>query len=294
MAGWVARSQPEMIERQHQVQWRPAAAAGTHDVFLIVPGLFSLSLSFSLYIIRIHKYIHPYIHRRWYGPGRIERDFRQRHAIFTLHIWLIHKRLLADQYDTNAALAVDEELFNSFWDDTTCRIRQAGVHELAVNKMLTQVQQYTFLHLTHYDHAFTEFLDRPYDRLKELRKIVWMHIFVRNPAMEKAYDHLDRIAWYVDANYRNIMHEWPDEYYRESRVAWVDLPDFTHLKDAQDEVLPEAPLHPDDVVPIPWVANMTRRGIQYYWNTVTGESTWEKPNLPDITDYKKLFANKKP
>lgn len=191
---------------------------------------------------------------------------------------MLHKRLLADTYDKTAALAVDEELFNSFWDDTTCRIRQAGVHELAVNKFLLQVQQYTFLHLTHYDHTYSEFLEQPLDRLKELRKLLWMHVYVRDPDMEKANDQLDRLVWYVDANYRNIMHEWPDEYYRESRVAWVDLPDFSNLKDANGLVLPDNPINPDDVVPAPWVANITRRGIEYYWNPETGESTWIKPN----------------
>ena len=156
--------------------------------------------------------------------------------MLTMHIWLLHKRLIADQSDHDIALKVDEELFNILWDDTTCRIRQAGVNELAVNKELMKVQQYTFLHLTHYDHAFTEFLDKPVERLEELRKIIGHHIFVRDPAVKHRNDHLDRIAWYIDANYRNIMHELPDEYYRESRVKWVVLPDFTNIIPVVDKI----------------------------------------------------------
>lgn len=235
---------------------------------------------------------------RWFGPGRIGREFRPRHAVLTLHVWLLHKRLLVDSYDQSAALKVDEELFSILWDDTTCRIRQTGVMELAVNKNLMQVQQYTFLHLTHYDHVYTQFLDQPAERLKELRNLVWHHWLLRDPDGEKRTDHLDRICWYIDANYRNILHEWPDEYYRSSRVAWVDLPDFTNIRKAdhnhhtnEDDkadddddggssgslFLPERPLHPDDVLPHPWLRNITNRGVEYYWNPNTGESTWERP-----------------
>jgi len=98
---------------------------------------------------------------RWFGPGHIGRDFRPRHALLTLHIWLLHKRLISDHDDPETALMIQEELFNILWDDTTCRIRQQGISEMLVNKHLLQVQQYTFLNLTHYDHAYTEFLDRP-------------------------------------------------------------------------------------------------------------------------------------
>lgn len=217
---------------------------------------------------------------RWFGPGRVGREFRPRHAVLTLHIWLLHKRLLADEYDKDTALAVDEELFNILWDDTTCRIRQAGVYELSVNKHLMQVQQYTFLHLTHYDHCYTEFLDKPEARLKELREIVWHHWFMSDPAVEHRTDHLDRICWYIDANYRNMMHELPDEYYRESRVAWVDLPDLTNMRDSDGTtLLPENPIHEDDVLPQPWLRNITNRGAEYYWNPETGASAWERPVL---------------
>ena len=172
---------------------------------------------------------------------------------------------------------IQEELFNILWDDTTCRIRQQGINELLVNKNLMRVQQYTFLHLTHYDHAYTEFLDKPDERLKELRRIVWQHILVREEEAEHRTDHLDRIAWYIEANFQNIMMDWPDEYYRSARVAWVDLPDFSNIKDASGNVMEENPVHPDDVLPEPWLRNITMKGIDYYWNPETMQSAWEKP-----------------
>jgi cytochrome b pre-mRNA-processing protein 3 len=246
----------------------------------------------------------------WYGPGRVGREFRPRHALLTMHVWFLHKRLIQDTHDLDAALMVQEELFNILWDDATSRIRQTGTSELLVNKHLMQVQQYTFLHLTHYDHAFTDFyLQRPLERMKELRNLVSHHIF-RDPAMmatdpassaddsitkdggsdptsssavsppsssEVSTDLLDRYAWYIEANYQNIMLHWPDEHYREGRVAWVNVPDFSALKDSRGELLPENPVHPEDVLPSPWLTNITRRGVEYYWNPETRESRWERP-----------------
>lgn len=194
-----------------------------------------------------------------------------------MHIWFLHKRLISDEYDKDVALMIQEELFNILWEDTTCRIRQQGVNELVVNKNLLKVQQYTFLHLTHYDHAFTEFLDKPEERLKELRKIIWTHVLVRDEKAKRRSDHLDRLAWYVETNYQNIMMDWPDQYYRQARVKWVDLPDFSDMKDSSGEILPDNPLHPDDVLPFPWQKNITLKGIDYYWNPETMESSWERP-----------------
>ena len=70
----------------------------------------------------------------WFGPGRVPRDFRNRHALLTMHIWFLHKRLISDNIDKENALMLQEELFNMFWDDTTYRIRKEGVRELLVNK----------------------------------------------------------------------------------------------------------------------------------------------------------------
>lgn len=213
----------------------------------------------------------------WFGPGRIPRNFRHRHAMLTMHIWFLHKRLILDKIDEDNALMIQEELFNTLWEDTTHRIRKEGVRELLVNKSLMQVQQYTFLHLTNYDHIYTEFLDKPTERLKELRKLVWQHIFVRDEGMKARTDHLDRIAWYIEANYQNIVMEWPDAYYRKGRVAWVNLPDFSNLKDENGNILPENRVHPDDVLPDPWERNITIKGEEYYYRTDTRESSWSRP-----------------
>lgn len=198
----------------------------------------------------------------------VGRDFRPRHAILTMHIWFLHKRLVADKNDEDVALMVQEELFDMLWDDTSARIRRAGVHEISVGKDTIAVQKYTFFHLSHYDHVYTEFLDKPAERLVELRKLIWRHIYLQEENMESNFEILDRIAWYIDCNYRNIMLDWPEEYYKEARVSWTTLPMFPSGS---------RPIHKEDVVPSPWVRHITLSGVDYYFNPVTNEATYVKP-----------------
>jgi cytochrome b pre-mRNA-processing protein 3 len=242
---------------------------------------------------------------RWYGPGRIPRDFRHRHAVLTMHVWFLHKRLISDQVDAPTARLVQGELFKALWDDTVCRIRQLGVRELSLSKHLKQVTEYTLSHLTSYDKVYTDFLDKPGRRIQALRKIVWRHILVRSVDSTKDeglfdensiismkdMNQLNRITWYIEANYQNILMDLPDTYYRQGRIAWVDLPDFTNAQEEngeEDEGEADCPtvsastsaaLHPDDVLPAPWLKNVTLKGIDYYWNPETMESTWERPMM---------------
>jgi hypothetical protein len=43
-------------------------------------------------------------------------------------------------------------------------------------------------------------------------------------------DQLERIAWYIEAQYQNIVHDLPAELYQKVWIAWVDLPDFSNLQ----------------------------------------------------------------
>ena len=279
-----------------------------------------------------------YNQSRWYGPGRIPRTFRSRHAMVTMHLWFLHKRLIASNVPngtltSDQALQVQEELFEIFWNDTLCRIRAEGVREMSVNKSLLKVQQYTCFHLFHYDHIYQALaspqshldprggedvdveeaaepmappvpsggedddenamdplsvldpsldLTKVENRITELKKLIWMHIMVRDPAAKTSDDHLERLAWYIESQYQNILVDWPGEYVSKARIAWVDVPDFSNMKDNDGRVMEERLLHPDDVVPEPWLPNITLRGQTYYWNTKTRKSQWERPTGDDI------------
>ncbi|CAB9516867.1 Ubiquinol-cytochrome C chaperone [Seminavis robusta] len=263
---------------------------------------------------------------RWYGPGCIPRDFRSRHAMVTMHIWFLHKRLVASTggMDPDWAMLIQDELFRILWNDTLCRIRQQGVYEMSVEKNLQKVQKYTFLHLFHYDHIYQDLTktmmpaddddndddtsnlrnqsqpslpeDREYqpwdplsvidqsadltqvqNRIKELKKLVWMHLMVRDPDAKQCDDHLERIAWYIETQFQNILVDWPTEYATEARVAWVDLPDFSYLKRNDGKPMKQRRVNPDDVLPAPWLTNITQRGEAYYWNPKTKKSQWKRP-----------------
>ena len=117
----------------------------------------------------------------WYGPGRISSDFRPKHAMLTLHVWFLHKRLInSTEHNKHFSLLVQEELFDILWHDTRLRIRAEGVNELSVEKHVKDVQQYTFQQLCHLDHAYTEeFLMDEKKRLEEVAFLVWHHMLGR-------------------------------------------------------------------------------------------------------------------
>lgn len=192
-----------------------------------------------------------------------------------MHLWFLHKRLVTDTRDNHASLLVQEELFDIFWDDTQKRIREQGVQELSVNKHLNDVQQYTFQHLTHYDHAFSEFELKPKARYEELCGVFWVHVLQRQEDM--CSDQVQRMAYYIDTQYNNIMNRLPEDYWREGRLAWVDIPDFTKMRDNKGKILPEKPVYEDDVLPSNWHKALTTAGEPYYWNPEQNKAQWERP-----------------
>lgn len=232
-------------------------------------------------LLELFSILWPLSFSRWFGPGRIDRDFRSYQALLTMHIWFLHKRLIMDNEDPHRAALIQEELFDIFWTDSSNRMRAHGVNELLINKNLKTVQQYTFMHLFHYDHCYTELLDSPKERLEELKSLVLTHILLISPDDQKALelhdDHAERIAWYIETQYQNIVHDLPDELYRKARIAWVDLPDFSKLKDASGKEIGDQPINAEDVLPKNWVRNIANDGTYYYWNEVTRQAQWERP-----------------
>lgn len=95
-----------------------------------------------------------------------------------MHLWFLHKKLLNDHAQKDASLLVDEELFNIFWEDTICRIREQGVYELSVYKNLDKVQQYTWLHLTNYGTNQNSYAQATRHQTKSVISLVYYSLFV--------------------------------------------------------------------------------------------------------------------
>lgn len=172
-----------------------------------------------------------------------------------------------------------EELFDILWNDTRSRIRAEGVNELTVNKHLKDAQQLTFLHCTHYDHAFQEYANDDKKRFEELAAAIWIHVLNRD---EEAYDdQLKRLAAYVEYQYMNIVLGVPDTYFWEGRIPWGDVPEFRGMVDNDGKKLKEigsAVVDGLEELPEPWMRTLTDAGAAYYWNTDTNETTWKKPS----------------
>lgn len=138
------------------------------------------------------------------------------------------------------------------------------------------------MHLFSYDFCYTELLDDASTRHDELKILVQTHILLLNPEDQKALAHHDdlasRIAWYIETNYQNIVHDLPNSFFQKARISWVDLPDFSCLKDGTGKELDENPIDLEDVLPSNWLRNIANDGTYYYWNEETREAQWERPN----------------
>mmetsp|Transcript_16932 Transcript_16932/g.39107 ORF Transcript_16932/g.39107 Transcript_16932/m.39107 type:complete len:282 (-) Transcript_16932:99-944(-) len=241
---------------------------------------------------------------RWYGPGRVGRDFRSYQALLTLHVWLLHKRLFMNETDPHGAALLQEELFDIFWIDSSNRMRAHGVNEMLINKNLKKVQQYSFMHMFHYDHCYTgELFDNPADRLEALKMTIKTHILLLPSVLDetddasgssddidepvdeeilqkhtKHDDHAERIAWYIETQFQNIMYDLPDAFFKKARIAWVDLPSFDHMIDGNTgRELSNRTVDPEDMLPSDWTKSIANDGTYYYWNLKTREARWERP-----------------
>mmetsp|Transcript_4233 Transcript_4233/g.7417 ORF Transcript_4233/g.7417 Transcript_4233/m.7417 type:complete len:330 (-) Transcript_4233:59-1048(-) len=233
----------------------------------------------------------------WYAPGRIPPTFKNKHAMLTLHVWFLHRRLIRDEgtgiagdksgaavvtdsgtgntLTRESSLLVQEELFDLLWNDTRCRIRAEGVAELTVNKHLKDVQQLTFQQCTHLDQVFEEHFGDDVKRVEELAYAMWMHVL--NKDEEVADDVIKRLAAYSEYEFQNILFLLPEQYFAEGRVGWGSMPDFSGMKDSAGKILPSV----DTVKELPegWIQALTDAGDVYYWDTATDKTQWDKPPL---------------
>ena len=220
-----------------------------------------------------------------------------------MHIWFLHKRLLANEGDPHNAALIQEELFDIFWIDSSNRMRAHGVNEMLINKNLKRVQQYSFMHMFHYDHCYTgDLLENPADRLEALKLTVKTHVLLlpslhesedkndssfvsdessREEILQKHVeydDQAERIAWYIETQYQNILHDLPDSFFQKARIAWVDLPSFDRMIDGNTgKELPERHVALEDTLPLHWTKSIANDGSYYYWNLKTREASWERP-----------------
>lgn len=91
----------------------------------------------------------------WWEALGIQRNWITEQALISLHVWLLHNRFKVE-YNCEGLYngrRMQEQIFERLWEDTTMRIRNAGIAEISVNKQLENVQKITFDDFFGYDAA---------------------------------------------------------------------------------------------------------------------------------------------
>lgn len=214
---------------------------------------------------------------KWYSSGHISPSFKSKQSILTMHVWFLHKRLIQTNVNRYATQLVQEQMFEAFWSDTLARIRAEKVPELTTSRYLQKMQKISFLQCMNYDHVFE--LDNSKERREELCRAIWNHVLAMD---ENAPDDLiNRLAMYIEFQHDNIMHNVPEEFWRDVRIDWGALPDFKDMVDNRGVVIPNRnyTLESSDALPDVWETCLNQAGETYYWNTETNRVTWFKPEL---------------
>jgi len=224
-------------------------------------------------------------HEDWFAAnkGWVGTDFRSRHSILLTHIWLVHKRLLLCEGKSakKQGLAIQESMFDELWDDTSIRIREAGINELSINKYLTQVQGYSFKACVELDEALTK--PTRDEKVEEIAGVMWRAVYNKRDEVEE--DRVLTLANYVHSEHTSLL-QVPDDAVLEGRVAFSPIPAFQSRPGAAgygggqgkatqatsiEELLASAEAKDE------WKKAVAATGRTYYFNVKTRETRWDLP-----------------
>jgi len=250
----------------------------------------------------------------WYTHGMVSHDFRSKQIMLMVHIWMMHKKLISEGDDGHV---VQECLFDELWEDTSNRIRGAGINELSVNKYLKEVQGYSFRVCLELDHVLSlskktvtpkllreqfgdTIMSPPNVKLEEeennrvlvdseveevivdeMATVVLRQVFLNREDITVA--HILEFARYLRHEQQSLMAVSREAIF-DSRVEWGPLPNFKSLKGGdRSERGDKNNKHIADKATTAekpkgeWKEATAADGKTYYWNTLTRESTWDKP-----------------
>jgi hypothetical protein len=116
--------------------------------------------------------------------GKLQHTFKTRHLLNTMHIWMMHKRLLTES-DKDRFLMIQENMFDMFWEDTVDRISKEDVSSISLNKYLKQVQDISFQMCTHFDEVVT-CKNNEMEEIKHYEFVIWDNIYDGQESANKA------------------------------------------------------------------------------------------------------------
>ena len=222
----------------------------------------------------------------WFSRGKVGQDFRSKQTLLMIHIWMIHRRLLKEG---GAGNTLQECMFDELWDDTSIRIRNAGIAEISVNARLSDVQGYSFRTCMELDHCMT--LPSEDEKVEEMAGVMWRSAFNRNNDIMP--NHVLEMASHVQKEHYSLL-EIPSKAVMEGRVEFggvkhlwggeKSLPtkkmvggryvnDSFATTSSEEESVEEYEEEEVDV----WLTNLTAQGKPYYYNKKTRETRWSLP-----------------
>lgn len=220
----------------------------------------------------------------WFSRGKIGQDFRSKQTLLMIHTWMIHRRLLQEG---GAGNSLQECMFDELWDDTSIRIRNAGIAEISVNKRLSEVQGYSFRTCMELDQCMS--LPSEDEKLEEIAGVMWRHAFLRNNDVMP--EHVLEMASHVKKEHYSLL-DIPSKAVMEGRVEfgnvkhlWGDDRSASAKKmvggryvnsseDQEDSAEEEAKEGEEEDI---WLTNLTAQGKPYYYNKRTRETRWSLP-----------------
>ena len=233
-------------------------------------------------------------HDDWFhaAKGMVGTDFRARHSILMVHVWLIHRRLLqcgksasagapssssSSSSGSGKSLSIQESLFDELWDDTSVRIRAAGINELSVNKYLTQVQGYSFKTCVELDEALSK--KSGDEKREEIAGTLWRSVYNKRDEIDEA--RVLTLADYVYGEHASLL-ELPDAAVLEGRVAFSPVPVFPMVDSTATKTARPLASSIDELINKPgdedWREARAANGRRYWFNVKTRETRWEEPN----------------
>lgn len=148
-------------------------------------------------------------------------EFRPNHALLLTHVWMVHRRLHDFPRDRKSeATQLQELIFDELWDDTTKRIRQAGIQEISVDRNLADVQKYSFAAAVEYDQAIAHKRQDAAKTTDDLAAALWRHVFLATEEPAVTVDHCLALSAYVLAQLDMLDALHPDDLLQ-ANFDWV-------------------------------------------------------------------------
>lgn len=207
----------------------------------------------------------------FYSSLQLDTDFRAQQSILMIHIWMIHRALVAHG-DTKGKI-LQEQLFDRLWEDTTLRLRHQGIAELTINKYLNEIQQQCFTACVAYDKGLEvcSSCKNEVGLIAPIRK----HVFNVEDGDGK-YRQAKKLAKYMIDGLRK-MEKMTEEEIHAAALKWPLPPKVsTTLAKVSINELVEM-----DIVGCKfgsnWRSALDISGKTFYWHETKRISSWELP-----------------